>query len=155
MVMRSALIPVHTTAGVTVQNQLLFHEPGYGRLLVLMPGRNFSCDRPVLHYIRTMALQIGFDVLSIRYGFQVNDTTPNDGDLIHEVTDASALVMEEGYREVCFVGKSLGSPLALTLARQAQVPEVSVILLTPIPEALGPVAGIRALAVIGTADPYL
>ncbi|MEW6227099.1 MAG: hypothetical protein AB1700_03255 [Bacillota bacterium] len=153
MSIKSVLISVEPCEGVIVRNQLLYHEPASDRLVVMLPGRNYSCDRPVLHYIRIMSLQHGFDVLSLQYGFQVAGGAPKYEDMLGEVTRTSAAVATRGYSEICFVGKSLGSPLALALARSAQISKVSVTLLTPIPEALQPTDGIRALAVIGTADP--
>lgn len=151
--LKSAVIPVIAHGGITVPNQLLYHEPGSGKLLVLLPGLRYSCDRSVLHLIRAMALQHGFDVLSLQYGFQSGGQRPTDEELLAEITAAFTAVMGRGYGEVCFVGKSMGSPLAMALTRAAQVPHVSAILLTPLPEVLGPVDGIRALAIIGTADP--
>jgi hypothetical protein len=50
------------------------------------------------------------------------------------------------------VGKSLGTPLAVQLAKDVAVESVSLILLTPVGAALHELEGIRTLAVIGTAD---
>ncbi|MEW5866661.1 MAG: hypothetical protein AB1774_07365 [Bacillota bacterium] len=153
MSLESSIVEVESREGVTTRNLLLYHEPASSRLVVMLPGRNYSCDAPVLYYIRLMALEHDFDVLSLQYGFQIVGATPNYEGIVDEATHAVATALTRGYREVCFVGKSLGSPLALALAQSTQVAKVSAILLTPIPAALKPTSGVRALSVVGTADP--
>lgn len=84
------LVSVESPAGMVLHHPFWSHEPASAKLLVALPGANYGCDRPVLHYIRAMAIQLG-----------------------------------------------------------------SAILLTPTPGVMAtPVAGLRAVAVIGTADPF-
>jgi len=89
----------------------------------------------------------------MQYGFQVTGGDPVPGDMRAEATEALRQILKRGYREICFAGKSLSTPLALELAEGSRVARVSLLQLTPLPAALRPVHGLRALAVIGTADP--
>ncbi|MFN8449593.1 MAG: hypothetical protein U0521_13665 [Anaerolineae bacterium] len=57
-------IEVTTVAGVVVDHRLIAHEQPAG-LLVLLPGRGYTCDHPVLHYLRKAAADLGYDVLSV------------------------------------------------------------------------------------------
>ena len=75
---------------------------------------------PVLHYIRMISLQHGYDVLSLQYGFQVAGTAPKHGDdVLREARRAVVTTLTRGYREVCFVGKSMGSPPRLLVWTKA------------------------------------
>ena len=148
-------IRVESPFGVTVEQRFQVHELRSDRLLVILPGRAYLVSHPVLFHIGQMAYENGWDVLPVQYGFQLGGD-PGEGEeslLAEDVRLATAPVLQRGYREVCVVGKSLGTPLAMELARTAGVEAVSRILLTPIGAALVPVDGIRTLAIIGTADP--
>lgn len=151
MAIREEIVAVPSIAGVQAQNRWMRQEePASEKLLVMLPGRNYFCDTGVLFYLKSMAVQKGYDVLALEYGFQVSRTAPDREATIAEVQRAVEQVLSRGYRYVCFAGKSLGSPLAVDLARAHRS---DVILLTPLQDALGPAEGRRTLAIIGTADP--
>jgi len=157
MTIQTTIIKTSSHAGVTVHNPLLYHDnPASEKLMVMLPGRGYSCDYPVLYYVRRMAIKHGCDVLSIEYGFQAANldlTSEVSAHLEDEVNQAVAPVLQRGYSQVCIVGKSLGTPLASGLARTIPVADKSLMLLTPIGGAFQGVASIRTLAVIGTDDP--
>ena len=44
---------------------------GSDTLAVILPGIGYTLDRVTLEYSSNLALQLGFDVLKIEYGFQV------------------------------------------------------------------------------------
>lgn len=148
-------LPVESRFGVTVHNQLLAHDPPSDKLLVVLPGKNYTCNHPVLHYLRRAALTLGYDVLSVEFGFQVAnadfDATTVET-LQAEVDAAVQPALARGYRRVCVAGKSLGTPLAGDLARSLRVEAVSLLLLTPIGGALQGLGSIPTLAVFGSAD---
>lgn len=149
-------IPVKSSSGATAYNQLFRHEPDSDRLLVILPGRGYLSEHPVLYYLRVAALELGYDVLSIQYGFQAAQTDLTDEEqahLIDEVNHALQPVLARGYRRVCLAGKSLGTPLAVSLAPSLPVPEKSLILLTPIGNTAHLTGDLHTLAIIGTADP--
>lgn len=147
-------IPVSSSAGVTVRNRWLRHEdPASDRLLVMLPGRNYPCEAPLFWYLQQAALRQGYDVLALSYGFWRAGVEMDRAAAAAEASEAVRQAAAAGYRHICFAGKSMGSPIARWLAREALAPEVSLLLLTPLPQALDPAEGMRALAVIGTADP--
>ena len=153
MTVKRDIVEVPTSYDVTVRNLYLHREPAGSKLLVLLPGRNYSCDRPALHYLRLMALQHGWDVLSLQYSFQLADVGPTEAELYAEVRTAVAQVLGHGYQALCFAGKSMGTPLAVKLARAFKAPRVCLLLLTPLESALEHLDGLPALVLIGTADP--
>lgn len=147
-------IPVSSSAGLTVRNRWLRHEdPASDRLLVMLPGRNYPCEAPLFWYLQQAGLRHGYDVLAVSYGFWRAGLEMDWEAAAAEAAEAVRQAAAAGYRHICFAGKSMGSPIARRLAREAPAAEVSLLLLTPLPQALDPVEGVRALAVIGTDDP--
>lgn len=144
-------IEVLTASGVRVDHRLIAHDTP-DRLLIILPGRGYTCDHPVLHYLRKAAAGLGWDVLSVWYSYQVA-TLPDEAvtfeGLALEVDQAIGEVLKRGYNSVAIAGKSLGTPLAALHAHQAD----RLILLTPIGTAALDVEPVPTLAVIGTADP--
>jgi hypothetical protein len=63
-------------------------------------------------------------------------------------------IKDAPYKQLCTAGKSMGTPLAVELARQSTIPNISLILLTPIRNAHLQIGAIPTLAVIGTADDF-
>jgi hypothetical protein len=148
-------IRVESPFGMTVERRLHLHDPRSERLMLILPGRAYLVSHPVLFHMAQMAYQQGWDVLPVQYGYQLGgELRPEQEPLLAEdVRLATAPVLQRGYREVCVVGKSLGTPLAMDVARTAPAEAVSRILLTPVGPALAPADGIRTLAIIGTHDP--
>ncbi len=149
------MLPVESRFGVTVYNQLLAHDPPSDKLLVVLPGKGYTCNHPVLYYLRRAALALGYDVLSVEYGFQVANAEFDATTVESLQEDAEAAVrpaLARGYRRVCFAGKSLGTPLANELARGLRAETVSLLLLTPIGGAMQGLGSLPTLAVFGSAD---
>jgi acetyl esterase/lipase len=141
--------------GVRLRHPLTTQDSGADKLLVLLPGKGYTNDYPLLYTLRKIALQLGYDVLSVTYGFQVTGadlTAENMAYIQEDVDSAIQPVLRRGYRQVCFAGKSLGTPLAAELARRFSDKQVSLILLTPIGGATQGLGAIPTLAVIGTGD---
>ena len=145
-------IEVTTAAGVVVDHRLIAHEQPRG-LLAILPGRGYTCDHPVLHYLRKAAADAGYDVLSVWYSFQLAPEAEGQitmERLAAEVDQALGAALRRGYRRLCVAGKSLGTPLAVM---QAQLhPVERLILMTPIGTAVQDAGRLPTLAIIGTAD---
>lgn len=150
------VIEVESPFGVTVRNRFEYHEPQSDRLMIILPGRGYTVHYPALLHLGHMASVLGYDVLPVQYGFHVMDADFDFDQMPlvqQDVESATKPVLAQGYREVCVVGKSMGTPLAITLAQSVEAEQVSQILLTPIGPAMQVSGDIRTLAIIGTADP--
>jgi hypothetical protein len=148
-------IEIQSPFGVTVTQR--FYERPADKLMVILPGRGYTVNHPVLSYLTFLGLENGYDVLPVTYGFQITgDFKFEQAPLIQDDVRLTVepVLAERQYQEVCVVGKSLGTPLALDLARTIQAEVISQILLTPVGDAATPSDDIRTLAIIGTADPY-
>lgn len=145
-------IDVTTPSGLRVAHGLVAHDQPVG-LLVMLPGRGYTCDLPLLHYLRKAAADLGYDVLSVWYGFQVAppgmDVPLTYESLNAEIDLAVGEAMKRGYDRVLIAGKSMGTPLAALRAKWAE----RLILLTPIGTAALDTGTTPTLALSGTADP--
>lgn len=153
--MQFSAITVESRFGVTLSNVFITQDSPSEKLLIMLPGRGYTCDHPVLYYLRRAAVQQGYDVLSVQYGFQtsgVDLNAENVAYLQHDVHQAAGQALARGYKRVCVAGKSLGTPLAAELARSRTQEAVSLLLLTPIGGAMQGLGSIPTLAIIGTAD---
>lgn len=150
-------IPVESAFGITIRNLLITQEPATDRLVVLLPGRGYTVNHPVMHYVRKMATLQGWDVLSVSYGFQLTQAQLTLDNLPQAHQDAemalNAVLKDRDYANICIVGKSMGSPFASMLAQALTVPKRSLILLTPVRDAVALAGDVPTLAVIGTQDP--
>jgi acetyl esterase/lipase len=148
-------IPIESPFGVTIQNTLAVQEPSSGKLMVLLPGRGYLNEHPVMHYTRMIGLQLGYDVLSLRYGFHLTGediVTERLPDVHQDAVNAITAALERSYRELCIVGKSMGTPIAAVHAASLKILRLSLILHTPVRNAVDMVGEIPTLAVIGTGD---
>ncbi|MCA0458365.1 MAG: hypothetical protein LCI00_30660 [Chloroflexi bacterium] len=156
MSIQSEIITTPSRFGVDTRNTLLRHETGSEKLLIMLPGRAYTCDFPVLYYLRKVAAQIGYDVLSIEYGFQAartDFTVAQLPDLLADLNDTLQPVLTHGYKHICVAGKSLGTPIAAHLVQSLDTASRSLLLLTPVGDAIKSVGTIPTAAIIGTADP--
>lgn len=157
MNLETQTLSVPSAYGFTLQHTLFTSEIGADRLLILLPGRGYTVEGPTLYHLLYLGLERGWDVLPMPYGFQVrgDDFSFDQMPLLQQDVAASANMAlgRGGYRQVCVVGKSLGTPLAVELAHQIDIADKSVILLTPVAGAMQAVGDLRTLAVMGTADP--
>jgi hypothetical protein len=152
--MKLETIAVESPFGVTLQQTLYQPEASANRLMVLLPGRGYTVHHPALAYMAYMGVENGYDVLALQYGFQITGNFATDQlPLLQEDMRRSmdALYLAP-YSQYCVVGKSLGTPLAVDLGRQLQAQ--ALILLTPIPATFHTPISARALALIGTGDPF-
>ena len=129
------------------------------RLAVLFPGIGYHCDKPLLYYSAKLARAAGYEVLPVTYG-GFPERVRGDGEKLRaclEIARSQAVerlsaVNWAEYRDVLFIGKSIGTVVASRCALEAGL-EVRSVLLTPLEETFAAVRG-RAVAFHGTADPW-
>lgn len=129
-------------------------EPRSRRLMVILPGHFYDPDRSALELISLMALSHGYEVLGMRYSFQVSPypTAKLSLDDLEREVDGLLPYFAE-YGELCLVGKSLGTSMARRLLGKETAPERSLILLTPLPDSVEGESLVDRLCLIGDADP--
>ena len=110
------------------------------KLAVIFPGIGYSCDRSLLYYTAVMMREHGYRVIPVPYtGFPKN--VKGDAQKMREcyaiAQDQAAEILRainfSDYDDIVFVGKSIGTVVALAIARQFGL-KVRAILYTPLAE---------------------
>jgi fermentation-respiration switch protein FrsA (DUF1100 family) len=150
--------------GEPVPNRLISQKGGASHLAVLLPGRGYTVDMPLLYYPRAYLMDQGADVLLVEYNYaraDYNTLPPDDqrawlNDDVDAVVDAA--LAGRTYERVTLIGKSLGTyAMAHLLATDMRLRDAACLWLTPIihDEAVFQwmARPHRALFAIGTRDP--
>ncbi len=66
--MDQKFIEVESYWEIMIKNEYIMQDSE--TLVVLLPGNRYTHMAPILYYSYNIALQLGFDVLAIDYGFQ-------------------------------------------------------------------------------------
>lgn len=126
------------------------------RVLLLLPGQNYAPVRSSLELLVEMALQRGWEVLALRYSFQVSAYSTRSMDLDDlEREVLGVLPFLSSYAEVCLAGKSLGTIMARRLLDRLEAPNRSLLLITPNPEAVLGEVDVDRLCLVGDRDRFL
>ena len=129
------------------------------RLAVLFPGIGYHCDKPLLYYSAKLARAAGYEVLPVPYG-GFPEKVRGDADKMRESFEIAwsqaeamlATVKWAEYRDILFVGKSIGTAVGCAYAHDHQI-SCRQILFTPVEDTFR-WAGSGAIAFHGTADPW-
>jgi dienelactone hydrolase len=149
----------------TVPNTFFQQDKATDHAALVLPGRGYSCQGPVLSYPRLELLARGADVLCVEYTqHQDFSTLANRESVQCSIADTEAayraLISQRTYQRITLVGKSLGTMVMAHLLTTLSLPApVVTSWLTPVlsfegvrtqmKQAPGP-----AFVAIGTADPY-
>ena len=126
----------------------------------LFPGLGYTCDRSLLYYSGKLLQSLGYEVIRLSYGgFPVIEKGDES-----EIRQCIAIALDQTeeqlkeidfhtYDVVIFVGKSIGTVVALQYAQNYKV-DARFVLLTPLEQTFERVSGSRAIAFHGTADPW-
>ena len=140
-------------------------------LAVIFPGIGYSCDRSLLYYAAVMMREHGYKVVSVPYtGFPRN--VKGDAQKMREcyaiAQEQAAEILHDidfdQFSDIVFIGKSIGTVVALAIARQFGL-TARYVLYTPLVKTFDllplqtpdhtPVSAFeRAIAFHGTSDPW-
>lgn len=128
------------------------------KLLVLFPGRNYSCDKPLLYYAGKVFETRGYDVIRLSYGSKLKT---NKDDISGLIEEAKPYVEEElrktdfnAYDDVVFISKSIGTALAGAYEKQKGI-RARHIYLTPVADALSYMSRGKCMVIAGKEDRIL
>lgn len=150
-------VKVKSFWGHNIENLLLTHSPKTDSLVVLFPGGDYSCDRPLLHYARKAALLSGCDVLSLEYGYFKTDNSFKVEfleDIIKESNEAVQLCLSNSYKNINFISKSIGTAVAGEISKSMGYDKVNNLFLTPISHTLPHIINSNCTVVVGTRDKF-
>lgn len=128
------------------------------KLLVEFPGRNYSCDKPLLYYAGKVFERKGYDVLRLDYNAHIKGNKDDIAGLIGEARTYAAEQLEDidfsRYEDIVFISKSMGTALAGYFEMQLGI-VARHIYLTPVQEALRYMQRGKCIVVSGREDKVL
>lgn len=135
--MKLDIIDLPSYWGTELRHKHIRTQEQNHKLAVLFPGQNYPCNMPPLHYARSTAIQAGYDVLLLEYGYQAARLELNIQDLPKVIDECVASIQQiiTPYRQVSFISKSLGTVVAGESHRRLDR-SVKHIYLTPLVDAL-------------------
>ncbi len=128
------------------------------KLVILWPGRNYSCDKPLLYYAGKVFEKRGYDVIGLRYQALLTGDKDDIEGLIEEAKPYVAQELKNVdfsiYEDIVFVSKSMGTALAGYFEEKFRL-NARHIFLTPVQEALPYMRMGKCIVVAGKEDRIL
>ena len=136
-------------------------------LAVFIPGIGYTCDRPLLHYARSLAIEAGYDEC-LPVTFKKVDKTGLRGNaekmkevylsLFEMAKESLSSVEWEKYDNILIVSKSIGTVVAtsyeqLLRENHNNLPPIKHILFTPLEQTFA-FPAVEGISFIGTSDPW-
>ena len=132
---------------------------GSDTLAVILPGIGYTLDRVTLEYSSNLALQLGFDVLKIEYGFQVGRGEFHPDVEFNIIAEESFKLLKSTlrnkYRNIVFIGKSIGTCVQNVLNKNVKGYNITNIYISPINKTVQMGIEKNSLVFTGSSDPLL
>ena len=152
-------ITVTSKNNITVDNLFFKNEKPTEALIVVFPGNGYACDMPLLYYCTEAALQLGYDVINLKYFFQCSETEfeNNDADYRQVIDDCYSqlknnVLNENSYKNIVFASKSLGTIFAGETALLFSEVEINHFFLTPLAGTIPHIEKSACTVVVGKDD---
>ena len=145
---------------VEINNKIINNNSN--KLAILLPGINYSTDRPLMDYSKRLVMEMNYDVLAIDYGFQIARKCFNKDTEINIIIHESIEVLREAlkdinkkYEEILIIGKSIGTIVQIHMQKEFNKGiNIRNIYLTPIEKTFE--LGInKSLVITGTNDTWI
>lgn len=154
---------INSYYGITLESRVI--DQNSNVLAVLLPGMGYTLDRSLMDYSKNLAVEKGYNVLPIEYGFQAvrkkidKDNMKDVEVAINESYELLKLSLENRYEKVIFIGKSLGTVVQRMLEEKIRKEnydgEIINVYLTPIDKTCELGIKENSLVVCGTKDPMI
>ena len=132
------------------------------KLAVIFPGMGYHSDKPLLYYSKKLARARGYEVIEISYDFQLrakdvmNDKDAKHEAFLHAVSETKkqlSSVNYADYKDVVFIGKSIGTTVAAYYDKECGINARHVVF-TPVPKTFDHLRNNCGVVFHGTADPW-
>lgn len=128
------------------------------KLAVFFPGRNYSCDKPLLYYAIKVFASRGYEVVRLNYNYILKGEKDDIGGLIDEAKSHVEKILNRidfsELHDVVFVSKSMGTALAGAYAKEHNI-KARHIYLTPVKESMRYMEGESCMVISGKEDGIL
>lgn len=154
---------INSYYGAILESRVI--DQGSNALVVLLPGIGYTLDRSLMDYSRNLALEKGYDVLPIEYGFQATrkkidkDNMEEIEVIVNESFELLKLSLDSRYKKIIFIGKSIGTVVQRMLEDKIRKEnydgKIINVYLTPIDKTCELGIQENSLIVCGTKDPLI
>ena len=132
------------------------------KLAVFFPGIGYTADKPLLHYSRRIAAELGYEIRLVNYGgFPLHVFGDSDKMTecyriaLRQAQEMLADVDWNAYDDILFIGKSVGTSISAWIAsKNAARSRIRQVLFTPLEETFTFPTD-RAIVFTGTNDPWV
>ncbi|MDD5795206.1 MAG: alpha/beta hydrolase [Clostridiales bacterium] len=146
---------------VEINNKIINNNSN--KLAVLLPGINYSTDRPLIDYSKRLALEMKYDCLAIDYGFQIARKEFDKDKEVNVIIKESIKILNEAientskkYEEILLIGKSIGTVVQIHIQKEVcKNIKVKNIYLTPIENTFELGLSEESLVITGTNDTWI
>lgn len=150
---------IETEVGKKKSNHVLYANEDSNSLVVVFPGGNNSCDRPLLHYLRRMFLDKKYDVLCISYENLIERGAPYDvkvDKLVSRINNAFMKIeLDKKYKEKIFISRSFGNVLSGELKKRYSIEVKKNVYISPISQSVEYLSDYPGFIVSSSVDEYL
>ncbi len=129
------------------------------KIACLFPGIGYTCDKPLLYYSSKLLKGLGWETVPVPYSGFPSGVKGNPEKMRQcaqtALAQAENLLRDipwEEYREILFIGKSVGTAVCAAYARKHRI-SCRQILFTPVEDTFR-FASERSVVFHGTADPW-
>ncbi|MBR1758835.1 MAG: alpha/beta hydrolase [Lachnospiraceae bacterium] len=132
------------------------------KVAVFFPGIGYTVDKPLMHYGRKLAKQLGYEEIPLPYtGFPPK--IQGDAGRMQQSFEIALAQAEEmlkdvdfsTYEDILFIGKSIGTIVAAKLASESAVRDrIRLVFYTPLPETFAYSFG-ESIVFTGNDDPWV
>lgn len=139
-----------------------FEDLGSKKLCIILPGIGYYLDRSYLDYSKQLAKELGYDILEVEYGYQINRSKFNIEKefsiMVSETLEVIDNSLNKEYEELLIIGKSIGTSVQHFVNKdlKSRFKKVSNIYISPIDKTLNEFGLEKnSLVIIGDVDPLL
>ncbi|AOT73004.1 hypothetical protein [Geosporobacter ferrireducens] len=136
-------------------SKLYYHQDKENALVVIFPGEDYSCDKPLLYYARKAAVREEKDVLCLSYKRKLTWRDTGQYPIALEA-DASLDVinkcMSKSYKNIYFVSKGIGTEVAGNISERLGYEKITNIFLAPTKEGIKHIVNSKSMVIVGTRD---
>lgn len=127
------------------------------KLAVIFPGIGYKYEKPILKETIKLLKHRGYGIIKIDYDGFPSDAKNRLNECLEIAVAKSSKALDEinwcDYSEILFVGKSIGTAVAIGYASENKI-NCKKILITPIPNTFAATID-QAIAFYGTSDPWI
>lgn len=155
MMFTEEIISFTAKNGKIINNELFVNNHKTDSLVVLFPGGNYGCDKPLLYYARKAAFELGKDVLCVSYSKKISKDDIESknveiiGDEVQKVID-KALAKE--YKNIYFISKSIGTEVAGYISEKYSYKHIKFLFLTPTIGTIKHITKGKCTVIVGNSD---